>query len=58
MFQKLKQASSGYQSWVRIEDKDTYIEDYRQAERIAVDKTSISENVGKRTLTKLKFNSM
>jgi hypothetical protein len=59
MFLKLKQESSGYPSWVRSEDdEDKYIEDYRRAEGIALDKASISENAGKRTLAKLKLNSM
>jgi len=42
MFLKLKQESSVYQSWVQSEDdKDIYIEDYRRAEGIALDKASI-----------------
>jgi len=42
MFLKLKQESSGYPYWVRSEDdKDRYIEDYRRAEGIALDKASI-----------------
>jgi len=42
MFLKLKQESSGYPSWVQSEeDKDRYIEDYRRAEGIALDKASI-----------------
>ena len=45
MFLKLKQGSSGYPSWVQSEeDKDQYIEDYRRAEGIALDKASISTN--------------
>ena len=59
MFLKLKQESSGYPSWVQSEeDKDRYIEDYRRAEGIALDKASISKNAGQRTLAKLKLNSM
>jgi hypothetical protein len=59
MFLKLKQESSGYPSWVHSEDdKDRYIEDYRRAEGIALDKASISKNAGQRTLAKLKLNSM
>jgi len=47
MFLKLKQESSGYPSWVQIEeDKDRYIEDYLRAEGIALDKASISKNAG------------
>ena len=42
MFLKLKQESSGYPSWVQSEDdKNRYIEDYRLAQGIALDKTSI-----------------
>jgi hypothetical protein len=39
MFLKLKQKSSGYQSWVQSEvDKDRYIAEYGHAEGIALDK--------------------
>ena len=49
MFLKLKQKSSGYPSWVQSdEDRDIYIEEYRRAEGIALDKASISENAGQR----------
>jgi hypothetical protein len=59
MFLKLKQESSGYPSWVQCEDdKDKYIEVYRRAEEIALDKSSISKNYGQSTLAKLKLNSM
>ena len=59
MFLKLKQESSGYSSWVQSEQhKDKYIEDYRRAERIALEKASISKNAGQRTLAKLKLHSM
>jgi len=58
MFLKLKQESSGYPSWVQSEEnKDKYIEDYRRAEGIALDKASISKNSGQRTLAKLQLNS-
>ena len=50
MFLKLKQESSDYPSWVQSEeDKDRYIEEYRRAEGIALNKASISKNVGQRT---------
>ena len=53
MFLKLKPESSGYPSWVQSEEnKDKYIEG------TALDKASISINVGQRTLAKLKLNSM
>jgi len=59
MFLKLKQESSGYPSWVQSEEnKGKYIEDYRRAEGIALDKASISKNAGHRTLAKLKLNTM
>jgi len=59
MFLKLKQESSGYPSWVQSEaDKDKCIEDYRRAAGIVLDKASISKNAGKRTLAKMKLNSM
>ena len=42
MFLELKQESSGFPFWVTSEDdKDKYIEDYRHAEGIALDKASI-----------------
>jgi hypothetical protein len=42
MFPKLKQEASGYPSWVQSEaDEDRYIEDYRRADGIALDKASI-----------------
>jgi hypothetical protein len=56
---KLKEESSGYPSCVQTEaDKDKYIEDYRHAEGIALDKASISKNAVQNTLAKLKLNSM
>jgi len=59
MFLKLKQESSVYPSCLQSEvDKDKYIEDYRRAEGIALDKASISKNAGQRTMGKLKLNSM
>jgi endo-1,4-beta-mannosidase len=55
MFLKLKQESSGYPSWGQSEeDKDRYIEDYRRAERIALDK-AISKNARQRSLAKSKL---
>ena len=45
--------------WVQSEeDKDGHIEDYRRAQRIALDKTSISKNAGQYNLEKLILNSM
>ena len=45
------QDSSGYPSWAQCEeDKYRYIEDYRRAEGIALDKASISKNAGQQTL--------
>ena len=59
MFLKLKQVTSGYPSCVQCEaDKDKYIEDYRRAEGIALDKASISKNAGQRTFSKIKLKSM
>jgi len=59
MFLKLKQESFGYPSSVQSEDdKDRYIEDYRRAEGIALDKASISKNAGQRNLATLILNSM
>jgi hypothetical protein len=47
MFLKLKQESSGYPAWVQTEDdQDKYIEEYRRAEGIALDKASIFKNAG------------
>lgn len=43
MLLKLKQESSGYSSWVQSEaDNDKYIEEYRRAEGISLNKASIS----------------
>jgi hypothetical protein len=48
MFLKLKQESSGYPSSVQSEeDNDRYVEEYRRAEGIALDKASITKNVGR-----------
>jgi hypothetical protein len=59
MFLKLKQEASGYPSWVHTDgDRDRYIEEYRRAEGIALDKASIFKNPGQRTLAKLKLNSV
>ena len=58
MFLKLKQEASGYPSWVQSEeDKNKYIEDYRRAGGIVLDKASIFKNAGQRTSAKLKLNS-
>lgn len=58
MIQKLKKESFSYSCWIQgEEDKDKYIEDYRRAEGIALEKSSISKNVGQR-LAKMKLNSM
>ena len=59
MFLKLKQESSGNPSCVQSEaDKDKYIEEYRRAEGVALDKASISKNAGQRTFGKIKLKSM
>jgi len=59
MFLKLKQETSGYPSLVQSEDdNERYIEDYRRAEGIALDKATISKKAGQQTLAKLKLNSM
>jgi hypothetical protein len=59
MFLKLKQESSGYPSWVQSEENmDRYIEEYRRAEGIALDKASFPKNAMQRTLATLKLNSM
>ena len=48
MFLKLKQETTGYPTWVQREtDKEKYMEDYGCAERIALDKPSISKNEDK-----------
>jgi hypothetical protein len=59
IFLKLKQESSDYPAWVQTEDeKDRYIEEYRCAEGIVLNKASVIKNAGQRTLAKLKLNSM
>ena len=56
---KFKQESSGYPCWVQtIADKYKYIQDYRRAKGIVLDKASISKNAGQRTLAKLIIISM
>jgi hypothetical protein len=48
MFLKLKQEASGYPPWVHTDgDKHRYIEEYRRAEGIALDKASIFKNPGR-----------
>ena len=47
MFLKQKQETSGYPSWVQSEaEQAKYIEDYRRAERISLEKASIYKNAG------------
>jgi hypothetical protein len=47
MFLKLKQESSGYPAWVQSdEDRDSYIEEYTQAEGIPLVNASIARNSG------------
>jgi len=59
MILKLKQESSVYAFRVQsVEHKDKYIEDFRRAEGIVIDKTSISKNAGQRTLAKIRLKSM
>jgi hypothetical protein len=56
MFLKLKQESSGYRSWAQSEeDKDRYIQEYRRAEGIALDKASISKKCGAMNLGKVEI---
>ena len=56
---KLKHESSGYQSRDKCEeDNDRYIEDFRRAERNALEYASIYKHAGQRTLVKLKLNSI
>jgi hypothetical protein len=59
MFLILKQESSGYPTWVQSkDDKDRYIKDYRLGMGFLLDEAFIFKNSGKRTLEKLKLNSM
>jgi hypothetical protein len=59
MFLLFKQEAFGYPSWVQSEeDKETYIEDYRRTEGIALDKASLFKHAGQRTLAKLRLNSL
>jgi len=56
MYLKFKQESSGYPSWVQSEaEKDKYIEDYRRAEGITLDKATISKNTDQRNFGKTKI---
>ena len=59
MLQNLRKKSSGYPTWVQSEaDKEKYIGKHRRGERIALDKSSNSNNAWQRYLAKLKLNSM
>jgi len=59
MFLKLKQESSSYQTWVQSEeDTDRYIDVYRRAEGITLDKACISKKCGATNFgrTEIEFN--
>jgi hypothetical protein len=59
MFLKLKAEASGYPSWVRSsEDEDRYINDFKEAKGIQLDRESIGPNAAKRGLAKLCLNSL
>jgi len=58
-FLKLKPEASGFPSRVRTpSDEDRYVEEFRQSERIILNKDSICKNASKRGLAKLCLNSL
>ena len=58
-FLKLKAEAIGYSSWVRTpNNKDQYIESFRQSEGILLDKDSMKHNAAKRGLAELCLNSL
>ncbi|XP_033114874.1 uncharacterized protein LOC117115269 [Anneissia japonica] len=57
-FLKLKQEASGWPEWCATEnDKEKYIEEYKQIEGIHLRKENIAHNPGLRSLAKLMLNS-
>ena len=56
---KVKQEASGWPSWCRTEeDRQQYIQAYREKEGIQLDYRNIAKNPGLRSLAKLMLNSM
>jgi hypothetical protein len=57
-FLRIKQEASGYPAWVKTEDdRDAYIQQYKEAEGISLRKERIAHNPGLRTVAKLALNS-
>ena len=54
---KLKQEASGWPDWILTEDKQNYIELYKQKEGITLEYHKIKKNPGLRALAKLMLNS-
>jgi hypothetical protein len=57
-FMAMKQESDGWPGWVQTDqDKDRYIQQYKERESIQLDPSKITKNPGKRALAKLMLNS-
>lgn len=55
---KIKQESAGYPSWYRTaEDKECYVNDYKEHEGILLDPALIAKNPGCKAVAKLMLNS-
>ena len=57
-FLKLKAEASGYPSWVRTPEDDSYINAFVASGGIRLDRNNIRPNAAKRALPKLCLNSM
>ena len=58
MFLKVKQEASGYLNWVVSEDdKDRYLERYREKDGISLEKDDVEYNASLRLISKLYANS-
>ena len=58
MFLKVKQEASGYPNWVVSEDdKDRYLENYREKQGISLEKDNVQYNASLRLISKLYANS-
>ena len=58
-FLKMKVESSGYpRDVVTLEEKEKYIQDFKDREGISLDPSNIKKNPGMRTLAKLQLNNL
>lgn len=57
---KIKQESGGWPSWTSEDSdrkRDEYVRKYKEREGIALEKTQIAQNPGRKTTAKLMLNS-